>query len=113
MSSASLLSLSRSLESPLHPDRNKAPTTLTLTPLGESVQEAWLQIPARAQTHGNKVVMHACMCMPDHFHGVIEVLEPMQWSLGDIIQAFKATCTSSWQPVPFEMASHGAGDVPS
>ena len=35
--------------------------------------------------------------MPDHFHGVIEVLQPMQWSLGDIIQAFKATCTSSWQ----------------
>jgi hypothetical protein len=35
--------------------------------------------------------------MPDHFHGVIEVLEPMQWSLGDIIQAFKAVCTSRWQ----------------
>ena len=35
--------------------------------------------------------------MPDHFHGVIEVLEPMQWSLGDIIQAFKAFCTSCWQ----------------
>ena len=72
-------------------------TTLALTPLGEAVQEAWLQIPARSQTHGNKVVVHACVCMPDHFHGVIEVLEPMQWSLGDIIQAFKATCTSWWQ----------------
>jgi hypothetical protein len=35
--------------------------------------------------------------MPDHFHGVIEVQEPMQWSLGDIIQAFKAFCTSRWQ----------------
>ena len=35
--------------------------------------------------------------MPDHFHGVIEVLEPMQWSLGDIIQAFKASCTSYGQ----------------
>ena len=51
-------------------------TTLALTPLGEAVQEAWLQIPARSQTHGNKVVVHACVCMPDHFHGVIEVLEP-------------------------------------
>lgn len=28
---------------------------------------------------------------------MIEVLKPMQWSLGDIIQAFKATCTSFWQ----------------
>ena len=72
-------------------------TALVLTPLGEVVQKEWLQTPAHAQTHGNKVVVHACVCMPDHFHGVIEVLEPMQWSLGDIIQAFKATCTSWWQ----------------
>ena len=70
---------------------------LVLTPLGEVVREAWLQIPVRSLAHGNKVVVHACVCMPDHFHGVIEVLEPMQWSLGDIIQAFKAFCTSSWQ----------------
>lgn len=41
--------------------------------------------PAHSLTHGNKVVVHACVCMPDHFHGVIEVLEPMQWSLGDVI----------------------------
>ena len=73
------------------------PATLALTPLGEVVQEAWLQIPVRSLSHGNKVVVHACVCMPDHFHGVIEVVEPMQWSLGDIIQAFKAFCTSSWQ----------------
>lgn len=70
---------------------------LVLTPLGEVVREAWLQIPVRSLAHGNKVVVHACVCMPDHFHGVIEVLEPMQWSLGDIIQTFKAFCTSSWQ----------------
>lgn len=76
---------------------NKAPSTIALTPLGEAVQEAWLQIPVRQSAHGNKVVVHACVCMPDHFHGVIEVQEPMQWSLGDIIQAFKAFCTSRWQ----------------
>ena len=70
---------------------------LALTPLGETVREAWLRTPAHAKTHGNSVVVHACVCMPDHFHGVIEVLEPMQWSLGDIIQAFKASCTSWWQ----------------
>ena len=72
-------------------------STLALTPIGEAIQKAWLQTPAHAHTHGNKVVVHACVCMPDHFHGVIEVLEPMQWSLGDIIQAFKANCTSYWQ----------------
>ena len=68
-----------------------------LSPLGEAVQQAWKQTPEKQVEHGNRVAVHACVCMPDHFHGVIEVLEPMQWSLGDIMQAFKATCTSQWQ----------------
>ena len=70
---------------------------LTLTPLGEVVEQTWQRIPEAQAVHGNRVVVHACVCMPDHFHGVIEVLEPMGWSLGDIIQAFKAVCTSQWQ----------------
>ena len=68
-----------------HKDECGRKGALALTPLGEAVQEAWLQIPVRSQAHGNKVVVHACVCMPDHFHGVIEVLEPMEWSLGDIM----------------------------
>ncbi|MBQ4386222.1 MAG: hypothetical protein II822_01240 [Prevotella sp.] len=75
----------------------KGSELLQLTPLGVTIQTAWQQIPARQATHGNQVAVHACVCMPDHFHGVIEVLEPMTWSLGDIIQAFKAFCTSRWQ----------------
>ena len=67
------------------------------TQLGEAVLQLWQQTPAVQETHGNHCVVHACVCMPDHFHGVIEVLEPMQGSLGDIIQAFKAACTSRWQ----------------
>ena len=70
---------------------------LTLSPLGKEVEQAWLRIPEAQAVHGNQVVVHACVCMPDHFHGVIEVLEPMAWSLGDIMQAFKAACTSQWQ----------------
>ena len=80
-----------------HPTSGRKQTRLALTPLGKAVQETWLQIPAHQSAHGNNVVVHACVCMPDHFHGVIEVLEPMQWSLGDIIQVFKAVCTSRWQ----------------
>lgn len=71
--------------------------TLSLTPLGKEIQQAWQQTPVIQATHGNQVAVHACVCMPDHFHGVIEVLEPMEWNLGDIIQAFKAFCTSRWQ----------------
>jgi REP element-mobilizing transposase RayT len=68
-----------------------------LSSLGEVVRETWERIPEKQAVHGNRVVVHACVCMPDHFHGVIEVLEPMQWSLGDIMQAFKAVCTTCWQ----------------
>ena len=71
--------------------------TLSLTPLGKEIQQAWQQTPVIQATHGNQVTVHACVCMPDHFHGVIEALEPMTWNLGDIIQAFKAFCTSRWQ----------------
>lgn len=76
---------------------HKATATLALTTLGEAILKAWQQTPALQSAHGNNVTVHACVCMPDHFHGVIEVLEPMQWSLGDIIQAFKASITSFWQ----------------
>lgn len=70
-----------------------------LTPLGEVVQHFWEQIPIlQKELHGNNVAVHACVCMPDHFHGVIEVMKPLpQKSLGDIIQAFKSACTSRWQ----------------
>lgn len=68
-----------------------------LSEIGEMVRDAWLSIPAKAAEHGNQVRVLASVCMPDHFHGVIEVLAPMQWCLGDIMQAFKAACTSRWQ----------------
>lgn len=68
-----------------------------LSPLGKVVSEKWGRIPQLQAKHGNRVAVHACVCMPDHFHGVIEVLEPMQWCLGDIMQAFKSACTSWWQ----------------
>jgi hypothetical protein len=70
---------------------------IPLTPLGEAVQQQWQQAPAIQGIHVNCLTVHACVCMPDHFHGVIEVLEPMAWSLGDIIQAFMAACTRWWQ----------------
>ena len=78
-------------------DALKEDNALTLTPLGEVVEQAWQRIPEAQSVHGNRVLVLSCVCMPDHFHGVIEVLEPMEWSLGDIIQAFKASCTSQWQ----------------
>ena len=70
---------------------------VNLTPLGRAVLEEWEKIPMNQKCLNHKVKTLAASVMPDHFHGVLEVLEPMQWSLGDIMQAFKAACTSHWQ----------------
>lgn len=77
--------------------QEQAREALVLSPLGQAIQQAWLETPAKQAAHGNHVAVLASVCMPDHFHGVIEVRAAMQWSLGDIIQAFKATCTRQWQ----------------
>ena len=68
-----------------------------LTPLGEAVQQDWQRIPEHQARHGHQVQVLAGVCMPDHFHGVIQVLAPMQRCLGDIVQAFKSVCTKHWQ----------------
>lgn len=65
--------------------------------IGEAVLKCWEEIPARQYRHGRKVAVHAAVCMPDHFHGVIEVMEPMDVSLGEVIRGFKAGCTMAWR----------------
>ena len=68
-----------------------------LTAFGEIVQQEWERTPGKVASHGIQVAVRACVCMPDHFHGVLEVLAPMPWCLGDIMQSFKAVCTTRWQ----------------
>ncbi|MBO4801943.1 MAG: hypothetical protein J5545_08790 [Bacteroidaceae bacterium] len=65
------------------PDTGTGAPSVLLTPLGAAVEQAWQRTPEAQAAHGNRVVVHASVCMPDHFHGVIEVLDPMEWSLGD------------------------------
>lgn len=77
-------------------DDIKKPAVL-LSALGTIVTEQWARTPELQKKHGNKVKLLNQVCMPDHWHGVIEVEERMSWSLGDIIQAVKAGCTSRWR----------------
>ena len=55
-----------------------------LTEVGRAVEDCWAQIPEIQARHGRKVRIHAAVCMPDHFHGVIEVLEKMDRSVGEV-----------------------------
>ena len=74
----------------------KAPAVL-LTDIGRAVMDCWAQIPEIQARRGRKVRIHAAVCMPDHFHGVIEVMEKMDRSGGEVIRSFKSGCSMAWQ----------------
>ena len=79
-------------------DDVRAPAMM-LSPVGEAVMEEWSRIPAHEASKGRKVRIHNAVCMPDHFHGVIEVQECMDRSLGQVIWGFKVACTKRWRAI--------------
>lgn len=70
---------------------------VVLTEMGQFLQNQWQKTVELQAKRGNHIQLHAQICMPDHWHGVIEVEERMDVSLGYIIQLFKAACTSRWR----------------
>ena len=76
----------------------KAPAVV-LTEVGKAVEDCWALIPEIQARHGRKVRIHAAVCMPDHFHGVIEVMEKMDRSVGEVICGFKIGCTKTWREI--------------
>lgn len=70
-----------------------------LSELGKAVHALWENTPEVQAAKGNHVKMHAQAVMPDHWHGVIEVCEPMNISLGHIMQLFKRQCTGEWRKI--------------
>ena len=87
-------------------DDVKAPAVV-LSEIGKAVMDCWHLIPEFQARHGRKVKVHGAVCMPDHFHGVIEVLEPMDRSVGEVICGFKIGCTKAWREI------NGIGSQPS
>ena len=67
--------------------------------VGRAVMEEWNKIPAFEATKGRKVIVHNACCMPDHFHGVIEVAEKMDRSVGQVIWGFKVACKKRWREI--------------
>lgn len=70
---------------------------VNLTELGKIVEEEWDKTAAIQASKGRKVRSLGQVVMPDHWHGIIWVEEPMDRSVGDIVQAFKSACTSRWR----------------
>lgn len=78
--------------------------------VGRAIMEEWGLIPQRQAAHGRKVRVHGGVCMPDHFHGVLEVLEGMDVSVGEVICGFKTGCTQRWRRL---LAAETTGQRPS
>lgn len=68
-----------------------------LNEAGQGVMECWHKIPAHHAAKGRQIALLAACCMPDHFHGVIEVKARMDVSVGEVIHGFKAGCTKTWR----------------
>jgi REP element-mobilizing transposase RayT len=54
-----------------------APGSVDLSPLGRLVEERWRGIPARA----TRATTHELVVMPDHLHGILQVVPPPGYSL--------------------------------
>ena len=91
-------------------DDLKSPAVI-LSETGKAVMEEWEKITSFEANKGRKVKLHAAVCMPEHFHGVIEVMESMDKSLGQVIWGFKVACTKRWRALsshPALLSSHPA-----
>ncbi|MBT7066212.1 MAG: hypothetical protein HN919_07920 [Verrucomicrobia bacterium] len=62
---------------------------LTLSPMGEVVQEVW----RRTSRVYPGVEACECVAMPDHFHGILWVKERQERHLGHMVKAFKRVST--------------------
>lgn len=86
-----------------------------LTPLGKRVLESWFQI----EKFYPECKVLAEQVMPEHFHGIIRVMEKLKKPLGSVINGFKIGCNRAARELrpdvlsrgqcPRETKHHGAG----
>ncbi len=72
-------------------DPEKVEAHIELTPLGSAIHDLWRNLALLAP----QAKPLACQVMPDHFHGIVFVREPMPRPLGNLVAAFKARCTQT------------------
>ena len=76
-----------------------------LTALGKAVADCWESIPKfypKIKIIGKRV-------MPDHFHGLLFVTEPLGCHLGQVIKGFKIGCNKAARALCPAILSQGAG----
>lgn len=65
--------------------------------MGRYVDTTFRHLPEFYRPKGIALKILALQVMPDHMHGVIQVLEPMPKSIGEVVRSFKSACTSRYK----------------
>lgn len=78
--------------------------------LGEYVDRTLRGLPAFYARKGVRIKVIAVRVMPDHLHVVIQVLEPMPKSIGEVVRSFKSACTS-WFKREYFCSGNNAREV--
>lgn len=65
--------------------------------LGSFVAQTFKNLPLYYGEKGYKIKVLALQLMPDHLHGIIQVIDPLPKSIGEIIRSFKSVCTTEWR----------------
>ena len=76
-----------------------------LSELGAAVVGCWREI----ERFYPKVKVMACQVMPDHFHGLLFVTEPLACHLGQVVKGFKLGCNNAARVLAPTILSPGAG----
>ena len=76
-----------------------------LTALGRAVEECWEAIPQFYP----QVQIICKQVMPDHFHGILWVKEPLDCHLGQVIKGFKIGCNRAARRLCPDLLAEGAG----
>ena len=76
-----------------------------LTALGRAVEECWEAIPQFYP----QVQIICKQVMPDHFHGILWVKEPLECHLGQVIKGFKIGCNRAARRLCPDLLVEGAG----
>ena len=76
-----------------------------LTELGRAVEECWEAIPQFYP----QVQIICKQVMPDHFHGILWVKEPLECHLGQVIKGFKIGCNRVARRLCPDLLAEGAG----
>ena len=70
---------------------------IELNEFGEQVWHMLSGLPQFYAPKGYAIKLLAAQIMPDHIHAVIQVLEPLPYSIGHVVRGFKTACTMEYK----------------